>query len=87
MKESLLSLKKDGFWCAGLAEEGQDINSFLSEKKVVYVLGSENKGIRPLVRKHCDSLIRIPTNAHFSTLNVSHACAIILAQRFSHTKA
>ena len=52
-------------------------------KKVV-ILGSEDKGIRKLVKKNCDYLIKIKTFADdddvIDSLNVSNACAIILSQ-------
>ena len=86
MKDALTSLKTKGFWCIGLAEEGDDYTHNITEKKVVYVCGGEEKGIRPLVRRTCDALIRIPTSRAFSTLNMSHACAITLSQRFCAQK-
>jgi 23S rRNA (guanosine2251-2'-O)-methyltransferase len=40
------------------------------------VIGSEGKGIRPLVQKQCDQLITIPMQGDFDSLNVSVAAAI-----------
>jgi 23S rRNA (guanosine2251-2'-O)-methyltransferase len=42
------------------------------------VIGSEGKGIRPLVRKHCDQLVTIPMSTDFDSLNASVAAALIM---------
>ncbi len=41
-------------------------------------MGSEGKGIRPLVKKKCDFLISIPVTDAIDSLNVSVAGGIIL---------
>ena len=47
-------------------------------------MGSEDKGIRMLIKKNCDFVVRIETvikkDAIVDSLNVSNACAIILNQ-------
>ena len=45
---------------------------------VVLVLGSEGKGIRPLVRRQCDGEIAIPLAGTIESLNVSVAAALFL---------
>jgi 23S rRNA (guanosine2251-2'-O)-methyltransferase len=42
------------------------------------VLGGEGQGIRPLVRKSCDHLVRIPMLGRVGSLNASAAAAIAL---------
>jgi 23S rRNA (guanosine2251-2'-O)-methyltransferase len=42
------------------------------------VVGAEGKGIRPLVRSHCDLSIRIPMANDRGSLNASAAAAIAL---------
>ncbi|MCK5544057.1 MAG: hypothetical protein KAI35_02500, partial [Desulfobulbaceae bacterium] len=42
------------------------------------VIGSEGKGIRPLVKKQCDFLISIPMQGALDSLNASVAAGIIL---------
>ena len=45
---------------------------------VVVVMGSEGKGIRPLISKKCDFSISIPMKGKIDSLNVSVAAGIIL---------
>ena len=42
------------------------------------VVGSEGKGIRPLIKKTCDQLVSIPMSGNIESLNVSVATAISL---------
>ena len=46
--------------------------------RVVLVMGSEGKGLRPRVAQHCDQLVSLPMLGHIDSLNVSTAAAAIL---------
>ncbi|MFM1880688.1 MAG: rRNA (guanosine-2-O-)-methyltransferase RlmB [Pseudomonadota bacterium] len=48
---------------------------------VVMVLGAEGKGLRRLVRSHCDGLVRLPMVGSVSSLNVSVACGVACYER------
>jgi len=41
-------------------------------------MGSEGRGIRPLIKKKCDFLLSIPIMGKIDSLNVSVAAGIIL---------
>ncbi len=73
-------LKDLGYWCYGFdCKSNQNlnkINGFCSKK--VIVLGSEEKGLRRLVKENCDLLIKIPMSSAVNSLNVSNAAAIAL---------
>ena len=74
-------LKKIGYWCIGLAGEGIENEKKIAEyKNIVLVVGSEGAGMRNLVKKNCDLLVRIDTNKEVESLNVSVATAIALNQ-------
>lgn len=45
----------------------------------VLVLGNEQKGLRPVIRKRCSSMLHIPMSRSFDSLNVAQAGAILLA--------
>jgi len=72
-------LKEKGFWVYG-ADAGADteLGSARFEGDIGLVMGSEGKGIRPLVRKHCDILVSIPLFGKVDSLNVSVAAGILL---------
>ena len=72
-------LKERGFWIYGAdADDGTNIGEFDEDGHVVLVLGSEGKGLRPLIRKKCDFFLSIPMLGKVDSLNVSVAAGIIL---------
>ncbi len=77
--QELKSLKDKGFWIYGLAGEGRTslLETRLNEK-VIWVVGSEEKGIRASVRGECDELIQIPQISAEASFNASVAAAIAL---------
>ena len=71
--------KTKGYWIVGLAEESnQSLSQLERDKPLILVLGNEGRGVRPLIRKQCDWLVRITGNPQVSSLNVSNAAAIAL---------
>jgi predicted rRNA methylase len=42
------------------------------------ILGNEGIGVRPLLKKNCDYLVRIPMSGKINSLNVSVAAAVIM---------
>src|SRR5918999_1555547 len=61
LRRAISSLKTKGFWIVGLDTNGkQDYHSKQYPTKLGIVLGSEGRGIRPLISKECDYLVRIP---------------------------
>jgi 23S rRNA (guanosine2251-2'-O)-methyltransferase len=72
-------LKEQGFWIYGADAAGESDNRVFEQvNRVALVMGSEGKGIRPLVRKKCDYLISIPMKGKIDSLNVSVAAGIII---------
>jgi 23S rRNA (guanosine2251-2'-O)-methyltransferase len=49
-------------------------------QSIAIVLGNEGEGIRPLVKKNCDMLVKIPMYGKINSLNVSVAAALLLYQ-------
>ncbi len=73
-------LKERGFWIYGAVAEPDAASVYNTDFSgaVCLVIGSEGKGIRPLVRKQCDFLVTIPMKAAFNSLNASAAAAVIM---------
>ena len=75
--------KKSGFWIVGIDPEGETpCHDFKFEMPVVILIGSEGKGIRPLLKKNCDYILSIPMTGSMSSLNASAAGAIIFYEAF-----
>ena len=76
-------LKKEGFWVVGV-ENGVDASNWYDldySGRIVFVFGSEGKGIRPNTLKKCDSIATIPMLGTTNSLNVSAAVSAILFER------
>jgi len=80
LSDALNKLKDRGFWVFGaVAEPGvTPIYAADFSGPICLVIGSEGKGLRPLVRGQCDLLVTIPMRAAFDSLNASVAAAVIM---------
>lgn len=79
LARTLDELKKEGVWIYGLAgESASDLYATDLRGNMALVVGSEGKGLRPLVREHCDQLLAIPMHGGVESLNVSAAAAVAL---------
>ncbi len=80
LARTIEELKAAGVWCYGLAgEEGaQELFRVDLNRHLALIVGSEGKGLRPNVRKHCDGLLAIPMAGQVGSLNASVAAAIAL---------
>jgi 23S rRNA (guanosine2251-2'-O)-methyltransferase len=75
----LAAAKRAGAWVYGADPEGPaPYHGVDLTGRVVLVLGSEGKGIRPRVRGSCDALVAIPQRGRIGSLNVSVAAAVLL---------
>ena len=73
------SLKKSGYWISGFSEYGEiSLEETEFTDKNVLILGNEEKGIRKLVEKNCDQVLKINRHGQTSSLNVAVATAIAL---------
>ncbi len=75
---ALSDLRDRGVWSIGLAGEAtQSLYELpLGEGPVALVVGSEEKGLAPLVRKRCDAVAAIPQHGALPSLNVGVAGAV-----------
>ncbi len=72
-------LKQEGYWVYGLDLKGeQPVFQTEFADKTLLLLGGEDRGLRPLMKKKCDFTIRIPSAGTFNNLNASTAAAIAM---------
>ena len=75
------TLKKNNFWILGLeASAKKKISEIDKNLKIAIILGSENKGMRKLVKESCDFTAKIPileNERNVDSLNVSNAASIV----------
>jgi len=79
LADTLKTLKEKNFWIYGADGTAQeDIHQTTFAGPICLVIGSEGKGIRPLVKKQCDHLVKIPMHSALDSLNASVATGVIL---------
>ena len=81
LNQAIKTLKEEGYWV--VATDGSATISYSSIKydfPVVVVIGSEGRGVSPLVLKNSDYIVKIPQFGHVNSLNASVAAGILLAE-------
>ncbi len=83
MVNMIRALKERGMWIVGMDKSASEsiFSSDLSGS-VAIVIGGEEKGIRPLVKKNCDYLVSIPQTGPLDSLNASVAGAVVMYEAF-----
>ncbi len=82
VSQMIKEFKKSGWWIAGM-DHGANINlnqfikQYGKERKLLFFLGSEGKGIRRIIKENCDILVKINTTEQKLSLNVSNTAAIV----------
>jgi len=76
----LEKLKDLGIWIYGtdLHESTNSLYEVDGTNAIALIIGNEEKGIRPLVKKHCDWLVKIPMSGKIESLNVAASAAVML---------
>ncbi len=84
---TIRELKENGIWIAGTDKEsGRSLFEYDLTVPLAIVIGGEEKGIRPLVKKHCDFLISIPQVGPLNSLNASVAGGVLMYEVFRQRK-
>lgn len=81
--ETIKKLKDYGLWIFAAEADGTDYTKADFDVPCAIVLGSEENGVSPLVRKNCDHILSIPMRGKVNSLNVSTAAAVLLYQAVS----
>ena len=79
LARTLELLRGRGLWIVGgVADGGRPPWEVNLSGPLALVVGAEGKGIRPLVLRGCDHLVRIPMRGQVASLNASAAGAVLL---------
>jgi 23S rRNA (guanosine2251-2'-O)-methyltransferase len=83
LAETIKKLKARGIWVAGLDADAKEplFNHDLTGP-IGLVIGGEEKGIRPRIKKQCDFLLSIPQVGAVASLNASVAAAVVIFEAF-----
>jgi 23S rRNA (guanosine2251-2'-O)-methyltransferase len=88
LTQTILTLKKEGFWIAGTDADGKtDYHKADWQGPLAILIGSEGEGLSPVLRRHCDFLISIPMFGKVNSLNAAVAAGIITFEAAASRKA
>ena len=75
---ALERLSSLGIWTLGLASESTRsiYDAAIADGPVALVVGGEERGLAPLVRRRCDEVVGIPQHGALESLNVGVATAV-----------
>lgn len=78
LSRAVETMQENGFWLYAAAGDGEtELPSLVPAARTGIVLGSEEHGIRRLVRSKCDGSVRIPMEPAVESLNVGVAAGIL----------
>jgi len=81
LNSAINTLKDNNIWVVGAdGETTKTIYDYDFTGPSAIVMGGEGKGLRRLVKEHCDELLAIPMSGHLDSFNVSVASAIFMAE-------
>lgn len=80
LSAAIRTLKEAGAWAVGAdaSESAVDLAAADLNRDLVFVIGAEDRGVSPLIKRECDYLVRIPMRGRVASLNASVAAAILL---------
>jgi 23S rRNA (guanosine2251-2'-O)-methyltransferase len=80
LAQAISELKHAHAWVVGLDESPDSLppGQVPLDGPLAVVVGGEGEGIRPLVRKQCDFLLRLPMQGRVASLNAAVAGSVVL---------
>ena len=80
LAQAITELKNQGVWVIGLESgpNAQPLEEVDLSGPLALVVGGEGQGMRALVRKSCDQLIRLPMRGRLKSLNAAVAGSVAL---------
>ncbi|USS87010.1 23S rRNA (guanosine(2251)-2'-O)-methyltransferase RlmB [Fructilactobacillus cliffordii] len=80
---TIRELKERDVWIFGTDMQGTDYRRWNAQGAVTLVIGSEGKGISPLVKQKMDELLTIPMIGDIQSLNAAVAAGLLMYQGFN----
>ena len=81
INQTIQKLKDNGFWVVSTDGSAKiDYSKLTYDFPIALVIGSEGKGVSPLVVKNSDYVVKIPQYGHVNSLNASVAAGILLSR-------
>lgn len=88
LSQAIAKLKESGFWIAGTDADGKtDYRDADWSGSLAILIGGEDKGLSPIMRRHCDFLISIPMHGKVNSLNAAVAAGIITFEAAARRKS
>jgi 23S rRNA (guanosine2251-2'-O)-methyltransferase len=80
LAQAIQHLKEENIWVVGLDAnpEAQLVDSGHLKGPIALVIGGEGSGMRELVKKSCDLLVRLPMRGKVESLNAAAAGSVVL---------
>ena len=80
LHQAINLLKDEGVWVVGLdgSPQAKTPSQIRLDGPLAFVVGSEGWGMRPLIRKTCDLLLKLPMRGQVDSLNAAVAGSVAL---------
>jgi 23S rRNA (guanosine2251-2'-O)-methyltransferase len=80
LSQAISNIKDADVWVIGLesSQEAKTLSQIQLDGSLALVVGSEEKGMRPLVKKSCDLLLKLPMRGRVESLNAAVAGSVAL---------
>jgi len=87
INNAIKELKEHNFWIYGFDMDGKIfLDEVKFDKKSALVFGNEGSGMKQLVTKNCDFLVKIRQKGKVESLNVSNAVAVAAYELMKQTQ-
>jgi len=83
LAQAMEELKRENVWIVGLDQDGEEVSATAGKHSsltgaLALVVGSEGEGMRALVRKSCDFVLKLPMTGKIESLNAAVAGSVAL---------
>lgn len=87
VSSALAEIRRAGIPIVGADMEGEPLWDVPLTGPMVMVLGGEDKGLTPPVRKRCDRVVAVPLRGGLESLNVSVTAGVLFFERVRQERA